>query len=164
MRRYSYETVTSLPAEQLYRAFTDVAAWPQWDDGIEAIILEGPANEGSEFALVPRGRPEATLRAVKLKVETMVEPYRFIDVAYLPLARMRTEHSFIPTPRGTLVRSTVEIRGPLASFWDRTLNADYAAGAARQTRRFLAFAANWNKPVETAVAKKKPPFPFYTVC
>ena len=55
MRRYSYETVTDLPPEQLFRAFTDVQSWPQWDDGIEAIILKGPANEGAEFALVPRG-------------------------------------------------------------------------------------------------------------
>jgi len=165
MRRYSYETVTNLPAEQLYRAFADVASWPQWDDGIEAIILEGPANEGSEFALVPRGRPNTKLRAVKLKVETMVEPYRFIDVAYLPLAQMRTEHSFIPTPRGTLVRSTVEIRGLLAKFWDRTLCGSYAEGAAHQTRRFLAFAANWNKPAETVTpAPKKKALPFYTVC
>ncbi len=31
MRRYSYETVTDLKPEQLYRAITDVAAWPQWD-------------------------------------------------------------------------------------------------------------------------------------
>jgi hypothetical protein len=160
MRRYSYETVTNLPAEQLYRAFTDVASWPQWDDGIEAIILEGPANEGAEFALVPRSG-----NTVKLKVETMVEPYRFIDVAYLPLAQMRTEHSFIPTPRGTLVRSTVEIRGLLAKFWDRTLCGTYAEGAAHQTRRFLAFAANWNKPAETAApTPKKKAFPFYTVC
>lgn len=161
MRRYSYETVTDLPPEQLYRAFTDVQSWPQWDDGIEAIILEGPANEGAEFALVPRGR-----HAVKLKVETMVEPYRFVDVAYLPLAQMRTEHSFIPTPKGTLVRSTVEIRGLFARFWDGAINANYVDGAARQTRRFLAFAANWNKPTETVVpvAKKKRALPFYTVC
>lgn len=159
MRRYSYETVTDLPPEQLFRAFTDVQSWPQWDDGIEAIILEGPANEGAEFSLVPRNG-----QAVKLKVEAMVEPYRFIDVAYLPLARMRTEHSFIPTPKGTLVRSTVEIRGLFARFWDGAINADYAASAAHQTRRFLAFAANWNKPAVTAAPKKKKALPFYTVC
>ncbi|WP_374377593.1 SRPBCC family protein [Dongia sp.] len=160
MRRYSYETVTDLKPEQLYGAMSDVAAWPQWDDGIEAIILDGPANEGTEFALVPRGRT-----AVKLKVETMVEPYRFTDIAYLPLARMKTEHAFIPTPEGTLVRSTVEIKGPLARFWDRTINASYAEGAARQTKRFLAFAANWNKPAaETPARKKLQTFPFYTVC
>jgi hypothetical protein len=160
MRRYSYETVTDLKPEQLYGAMSDVAAWPQWDDGIEAIILKGPANEGTEFALVPRGRA-----AVKLKVETMVAPYRFTDIAYLPLARMRTEHAFIPTPGGTLVRATVEISGPLARFWDRTINASYAEGAARQTRRFLAFAANWKKPAVTAAPKKeKKAFPFYTVC
>jgi hypothetical protein len=160
MRRHSYETTTDLPPERLYRALADVASWPQWDDGIEAIAIEGPAESGAVFALKPRGR-----QAVKLRVETMVEPYRFSDVAYLPLARMRTEHSFIPTPTGTLVRSTVEISGPLARFWDRTLAQDYREGAARQTRRFLAFAANWNKPVEQMAAKKKQrALPFYTVC
>lgn len=159
MRRYSYETTSDLPPERLFNALADIASWPQWDDGIEAIAFEGPAERGAVFALKPRGR-----QAVKLKVETMVEPYRFADVAYLPLARIRTEHSFIPTPGGTLVRSTVEIRGILARFWDRTLTQDYREGAARQTRRFLAFAANWNQPAEAAPQKKKRALPFYTVC
>ncbi len=158
MRRHSYETRTDLPPEQLFGAISDVANWPQWDDGIEAVILNGPANEGAEFALKPRGRA-----SVKLKVETMVAPYRFTDIAYLPFARMKTEHAFIPMPEGTLVRSTVELRGPLARFWDRALRGTYAEGAARQTRHFLAFAANWNKPAETPVRKKRA-FPFYTVC
>ncbi|WP_374653039.1 SRPBCC family protein [Dongia sp.] len=158
MRRHSYETTSDLPPERLYKALADIASWPQWDDGIEAIVLDGPAESGAVFALKPRGR-----QAVKLRVETMVEPYRFADMAYLPLARMRTEHSFIPTPDGTLVRSTVEISGPLARFWDRTLTRDYREGAARQTRRFLAFAANWNGPA-VAPAPVKRALPFYTVC
>ncbi|WP_303980543.1 SRPBCC family protein [Dongia mobilis] len=166
MRRYSYETHSHLPAEQLYRAFSDVAAWPQWDDGIDGVELDGPAETGSIFALKPRGRD-----AVKLRVETMVEPYRFADMAYLPLARLRTEHSFIPTPHGTLVRSTVEIRGPLARFWDRPLARSYAEGAARQTRSFLAFAATWNPPIanensaqrETAALETRP-LPNYVFC
>jgi hypothetical protein len=159
MRRYSYETRTELPADRLFSALADVASWPQWDAGIEAVILKGPANEGSAFAVKPLGR-----RAVRLKVETMVAPYRFADVAYLPLARLRTEHSFIPIPDGTLVRSVVEIRGPLARFWDRLLSGDYRASAAEQTRRFLAFAANWNGPAQAPTPERKRALPFYTVC
>jgi hypothetical protein len=97
MRRYCYETTSDLPPELLYAAITDVARWPEWDDEIEAVRLDGPAEPGRIFALKPRGRD-----AVKLRVEAMVEPFRFRDVAYLPLARLRTEHAFIPTPSGTL--------------------------------------------------------------
>lgn len=156
MRRHSYETLSDLPAEDLYRAMTDIESWPHWDDGIEAVRLDGPANEGAEFALKPKGRA-----ALTVKVAAMEAPYRFADVAYLPLARMRTEHSFIPTEKGTIVRSVVEIRGPLAGYWDRVLTRDYRAGAARQTQRFLEFAANGND--KKAAPNKLAP-PFYTVC
>lgn len=169
MRRYCYETKSDLPPEQLYRALADVARWPEWDDEIEAIEIDGTAEAGCIFALKPRGRD-----AVRLRVETMVEPYRFADLAYLPLARMRTEHSFIPTPDGTLVRNTVEITGLLASFWDRPLAQSYAEGAARQTRRFLAFAARSHVSNENVVpprppirARKlagEPPMPNYVFC
>lgn len=160
MRRYFYETKSDLPPEQLYRALADIRRWPEWDEGIEATSIDGPAETGTEFAVKPRGRA-----AVRLRVESMVEPYRFADVAYLPLARMRTEHSFIPTPEATLVRSTIEISGLLAAFWDRPLAKTYAEGAAAQTRRFLAFAAQWqeSRQKQTA-APKKQPMPFYTIC
>jgi len=164
MRRYCYETTSDLPPSQLYAAIADVARWPEWDDEIEGIEIDGLAETGSTFALKPRGRA-----AVKLRVETMVEPYRFADVAYLPLARLRTEHAFIPTPTGTLVRSTVEISGPLARFWDRPLARSYSEGAARQTRRFLAFAgrqlvSNENVPQKPATVLQEQPLPNYVFC
>ena len=166
MRRYCYETTSDLPPELLYAAITDVARWPEWDDEIEGIALDGPAEPGSIIALKPRGRD-----AVKLRVETMVEPFRFRDVAYLPLARLRTEHAFIPTPSGTLIRSTVEIRGLLARFWDRPLARSYAEGAARQTRNFLAFAAtfapaiaNENTAQLATAAPETRPLPNFVFC
>jgi hypothetical protein len=164
MRRYCYETMSDLPPSQLYAAITDVARWPEWDEEIEGIEIAGPAAAGSTFALKPRGRA-----AVKLRVETMAPPYRFADMAYLPLARLRTEHAFIPTPTGTLVRSTVEISGPLARFWDRPLARCYREGAARQTRRFLAFAgrqqvSNENIPQQPTAARQDQPLPNYVFC
>jgi hypothetical protein len=156
MRRHSYEILSDLPPEALYRAITDIENWPQWDDGIEALRLEGPANEGAEIALKPRGR-----NAMTVKVTAMEEPYRFADEAYLPLARMRTEHAFIEAPEGTILRMTVEIRGPLAGYWERALIRDFAGDAARQAQRFLAFAANGNDK-KAAPTKLAPPF--YTVC
>lgn len=171
MRRYCYETKSDLPPELLYRTIADIKRWSEWDDEIEGIEMNGPVEAGRAFVLKPRGRD-----AVKLRVETMVEPYRFADVAYLPLARMRTEHAFIPTPDGTLVRSTIEWRGLLAAFWDRPLAHNYAEGAARQTRRFLAFAAvrqisisNENIPQKPAAvppkaAAKEVPLPNFVFC
>nr|WP_298681852.1 SRPBCC family protein [uncultured Dongia sp.] len=164
MRRYCYETTSDLPPSQLYAAIADVARWPEWDDEIEGIEIAGEVETGSTFALKPRGRD-----AVKLRVETMAPPYRFADMAYLPLARMRTEHTFIPTPDGTLVRSTVTFSGPLARFWDRPLAQNYSEGAARQTRRFLAFArrqlvSNENVPQKPAAALQEQPLPNYVFC
>lgn len=136
MRCYFYETRSHLSPEQLYQAMCDIKRWPDWDHEIEAVELDGPVEAGRVLTLKPRGRA-----AVKLRIETMIAPYRFADTAYLPLARMRTEHCFIPVPQGTLVRISLEITGLLAGFWDRPLAETHAAGAAAQTRRFLAFAA-----------------------
>ena len=128
MRRYCYETTSDLPPSQLYAAIADVARWPEWDDEIEGIEIAGEVETGSTFALKPRGRD-----AVKLRVETMAPPYRFADMAYLPLAQ------------------------------------NYSEGAARQTRRFLAFArrqlvSNENVPQKPAAALQEQPLPNYVFC
>ena len=133
--RHEHEVLVDLPPERLLRAIADVRHWPDWDEEIAAI--DGPERPvaGTRFSLVPNGGPR-----VAMLVEAIEPPGRFVDVALLPLARMRTSHLFDPAEGGTRLRLTIETSGPLALFWDRLVARKQARGAAQQTRKFLAYA------------------------
>lgn len=135
MRRYTYEITTTLPPDRLFRAIADIARWPEWDSELESTTVIDPVREGARFALKPKGGPK-----VSMLIETAKSPERFVDVALLPLARMRTAHEFTVREGGATVRTTIEIQGPLAFFWDRIVARKQAAGAEMQARNFLAFA------------------------
>ena len=85
MRRYSYETETAVSAEKLFRAKTDIAHWPDWDSELETTSFDAPLRAGSPFMLKPKGGPKVAMR-----IEEVDEPRRFVDLAFLPLAKMRT--------------------------------------------------------------------------
>lgn len=107
-----------------------------WDQELESTSIEGPPTVGGRFFLKPRGGPKVAMR-----IEELSAPTRFVDVANLPLARMRTTHAFCSTASGTEVRVAIEIWGFLSPLWDRLVARKQAAGAATQTAAFLAYAS-----------------------
>jgi hypothetical protein len=125
-----------IQALRLFEAITDIRRWPEWDAELASIEHDGATlRPGCRFALTPRGGPRVTL-----VVEAIEAPERFVDVARLPFARLRTTHDFERVAGGTRVRLTIETAGPLAFLWDRLVARKQAAGAAEQTRRFVDFA------------------------
>lgn len=137
MRCYRYETDTAVSAEKLFRAKADIRRWPEWDSEIEATVLNAPLEAGAPFLLKPKGGPRISMR-----IECVEEPRRFVDLAFLPLARMRTSTEFQPSGEDTRIRVVIEIFGPLAFLWDRVVARRLAADCEHQTREFIAFAAN----------------------
>jgi hypothetical protein len=135
MRRYSYETDTAVSAERLFRAKTDILHWPECDSELEATAFDAPLAAGSPFMLKPKGGPK-----VSMQIEEVDAPRRFVDMALLPLAKMRTSTEFLPAANGTRIRVTVEVFGPLAFFWDRVVARKLAADCEQQTRAFIAAA------------------------
>ena len=145
MRRYQHEVIVSTSAEKLYRALSDVTHWPRWDEGIESVEVEraGADGEGAAlapgapFVLKPRGGPR-----VAMTVEAACAPTRFVDLAHLPLAKMRTSHELLATEGGggTRVRIVIEVFGPLAFLWDRLVARGQAAGCEAQTHALAAYA------------------------
>ena len=107
-----YETTTDVPPEVLFRAISNINAWPEWDRGLEFARIEGPAEEGSRFVLKPKGGPN-----VKMSIEQLHFPSRMVDVAHLPLAKLRTSHEFLQVGNQTTVRFSIQLSGPLGLFW-----------------------------------------------
>jgi hypothetical protein len=137
MRRYSYESETTIAAEKLFHAKADIRRWPEWDSEIETTSFDAPLSAGSPFLLKPKGGPK-----VSMLIEQIEAPRRFVDIAFLPLAKMRTSSEFLPSADGTHIRINIEAFGPLAFFWDRMVARKLAADCERQTRRFVAFVEN----------------------
>jgi hypothetical protein len=74
-------------------------------------------------------------------IHTPEAPTRFVDLAHLPLARMRTTHELTPLAAGgTSVRIVIEVFGPLAFLWDRLVARGQAAGVVAQTHALAAYA------------------------
>jgi Polyketide cyclase / dehydrase and lipid transport len=132
MRRYSYETNTAVSADRLFRAKTDIQHWPDWDDELEATAFDAPLAAGSPFMLKPKGGPKVSMR-----IEEVEAPRRFVDMALLPLAKMRTSTEFLPSADGTRIHIVIEVFGPLAFLWDRIVARKLAADCEQQTRAFI---------------------------
>lgn len=135
MRRYHYETRCDTDPDRLYRAITDIGRWPEWGCDLEWAKIVTPATKGASFTLKPKGGPE-----VAMLIEAAEAPCRFVDLAKLPLARMRTSHEFTTVGHETLITIVIEVFGPLAFLWDRIIARKQATDTAHQTQRLIAFA------------------------
>lgn len=134
MWQANFTTTTDVPAENLYRAITDFNTWNQWDEGIEYTQLQGAAKAGSQFVLKPKGGP-----AVKITIEKMW-PYEVVDVAHLPLAKMRTIHKYERIGDTTHINMQLQIWGPLGFIWRKLIGENQIKEAAEQTRALVEYA------------------------
>ncbi len=134
MWQANFQTTTDVPAENLYRAITDFNAWSRWDTGIEHTRLIGAAKTGSVVMLKPKGGP-----TLKLTIEKMW-PFEVIDVAHLPLAKMRTVHKYVRVGDTTHVYVQLQIWGVLGFVWRRIIGESQMKGAANQTQALIEYA------------------------
>ena len=113
---------TSAPPQAVWSLWSDVATWPEWDEGVREAALEGPFASGTRGRLKPRSGPSVSFTLAD------VEPNaRFATEARLPLARMRFDHRANRDGERTRVTHSVEISGPLGPLFARLIGR----GAAR---------------------------------
>lgn len=101
---------TKASPEAVWRLYSDVSTWPSWDEGIEAVELDGPFESGTEGVLTAAGQGPLPFRMVE------VTPARgFVDETEVPGAVLRFIHRLSPVDGGgTRIIHRVEIDGPAA--------------------------------------------------
>src|SRR5512133_794151 len=105
----SIETVAS--PEAIWRLWSDVAGWPQWNADIEEIAISGPFATGATITMTPSGQ-----EPVELRIAEAVEPHLFVDEADLGDAVVRTVHRVERLEGGrNRVVYRMEISGPAAA-------------------------------------------------
>jgi Polyketide cyclase / dehydrase and lipid transport len=86
---HSIETTAS--PEAIWRLWSDVATWPEWNEDIEKIEISGPFAVGRTIAMTPIGQD-----TVELRIAEASEPHLFIDEAEFPDVVVRTVHRIDP--------------------------------------------------------------------
>jgi uncharacterized protein YndB with AHSA1/START domain len=76
---------TSAAPEQIWKLWTDVATWPEWNGDIEQIELIGPFAAGSRILMTPVGQDP-----VELHIAEVIEPELFVDEADMGEIVVRT--------------------------------------------------------------------------
>jgi hypothetical protein len=105
---HSIETTAS--PESIWRLWSDVASWPEWNADIERIEISGPFAAGSTIAMTPAGQ-----ETVELRIAEASEPDLFVDQADLGEVVVRTIHRIErQDDRRNIVTYRMEISGPAA--------------------------------------------------
>jgi len=107
---YEHAAETTAPAEAIWRVWTDVARWRDWNADIERVELNGPFAEGSVIAMKPAGQ-----ETVHLRLASVRENEQFVDEAEIGGATFRTTHRLDSLGGDRLrVIYRMEITGPAA--------------------------------------------------
>lgn len=108
---HTLETTTE--PEAIWRRWTDVDGWPDWDEGLEWAKLLGPLKAGSSGSLKRKGGIRQ-----RFMVEEVLEGRGFTCIGKRLLSCMRLVHRVEPSELGSRVTHRVEVKGPLA-WWLR---------------------------------------------
>jgi Polyketide cyclase / dehydrase and lipid transport len=105
---HSLETTAS--PQSIWRLWSDVASWGEWNSDIERIEISGPFATGSTIAMTPVDQD-----TVELRIAEASEPDLFIDEADLGDVLVRTTHRVDRLDGGrNRVTYRMQISGPAA--------------------------------------------------
>ena len=103
---------TGASEEAIWKLWTDVSSWPEWDHELDWCSIEGPFVVGASGKLKPKGW------MVTRFTLTHVEKNRgFADLTRMPLTSVIFRHSYV---NGKLTHR-VEVKGLLAPFLRLTM-------------------------------------------
>ena len=110
MWTYEHSIETDASPESIWPLYTDVPAWPRWDQGLEWVTLTGPFAAGSTGSLKVPGQDPLPFKVLE------VRPMEgFSDETYIPGLAIRFDHSLERMAAGkTRITHRVIITGPAA--------------------------------------------------
>lgn len=109
--RSEYAIETSAAADTIWSIFRDVAAWKNWNAGIEQIDIDGPFATGTWFTMKPPG--EEALRSQLIDVR---ESECFVDETQVGDLVIKVAHRIESlAPARTRIVYAVDAKGPQAA-------------------------------------------------
>jgi uncharacterized protein YndB with AHSA1/START domain len=110
MWEYEHSVETTASPEALWRHWSDLRSWPQWNKGIETIETDGPFAVGTTFTMTSPDEDTVRMRLVEI-----VPGELFTDEMDAGDFVVRTVHRLEPvTDVRTRIVYRTEITGPAA--------------------------------------------------
>jgi hypothetical protein len=137
MWQFEHKVTTSAKAETIWKLYSDISSWVEWDKGIEYASLEGPFVAGTRGLLQPDGQERLVFML------TQVEPLRgFSDVTDIPDAGIQVHftHLLEQVSEGTSVTHKVTITGANADQLGPKIGAGMAEGIPHTMEGLVALA------------------------
>jgi hypothetical protein len=108
-------------ADAIWRAWTDVSSWSEWNPDIERAEIDGEFAPGATIAMTLKDQ-----NTVRLRVSDVVERERFVDEAEIEGTTFRTMHEIRHLEDGALrVSYRLQASGPLAGQLGPVISADF---------------------------------------
>jgi hypothetical protein len=112
---------TSASAATIWRLFSDVPGWVNWNAGIEDIEMAGTFAVGTEFAMTPPGQDPFTSRLIDVQENEL-----FVDETILGDLTVRVAHRIERnTECGCRVVYALEATGPGADEFGPMIASDF---------------------------------------
>lgn len=129
----THTEITTARPEDVWALWEAVPRWTEWDEGLDAISIDGPFAVGTSGHIKPTGGPRFKFSLIA------VDPGRaFTDETHLPLCKLRFAHTLQAEADGrTSVTLTVSFHGPLRPLFQRVIGKDIARELAGQIKRLV---------------------------
>ncbi len=124
--------VKDLSPGQVWKVWSNVNEWHQWDTDIEYAKIQGEFKEGGIFELKPKAGPRVKIKLLRVRPETT-----FTDVTTFPLAKMYGIHEMHTVSGGLEIVHTVRIEGPLSFLWRKLVGEKIASGIEEQSQKMI---------------------------
>jgi hypothetical protein len=112
--QHTLETTTT--PESIWRCWTNVPGWPDWDEGLEWATLQGPMAVGTAGVIKCRSGERLAFRVIEF-----IEGRSFTCLGRKLGTDLRFVHRLEPSSLGTKLTHRVEAQGPLAWLLGLTL-------------------------------------------
>jgi len=87
MWKNEHSIETTATPEAVWRLWSDVPRWPEWNGDLEQAELSGPFAAGSTVTMTPHGQ-----EPIELRIAEAAEREVFVDEAHLEEVVIRTIH------------------------------------------------------------------------
>jgi carbon monoxide dehydrogenase subunit G len=111
------------PPEQIWKLFSDVEGWKNWNPGIDKIEMHGPFAVGTSFTMQPPGSDAFVSTLIEVRKNE-----RFTDETIVDGTRVEVRHEIQPLDggRSRIVYSTT-ITGPAAEEIGPFVTGDFSS-------------------------------------
>ncbi len=118
--RFTHSAQTEAPPEEIWKIWTDVPNWKEWDTGLQSAELKGSFEVGAKGQLIPDKGPKTTF-----KITTVDPGVSYTFQTNVPFGKLIV-HRCLEVQNGlTVFTQEVEFTGLLRKFWGRQLGGNY---------------------------------------